>query len=51
MSIYILLGPEEGEKQNWLDREKKRMGSRCLIHPALIEELTEMLGEENVVLK
>lgn len=25
MSIYILLGPEEGEKQNWLDREKKRI--------------------------
>lgn len=25
MSIYILLGPEEGEKQNWLDRERKRI--------------------------
>lgn len=27
MSIYFLLGPEDGEKQLWLDREKKRIVS------------------------
>ena len=31
--------------------EKKRMGCRCLIHEALVEELRELLGEENVVVK
>lgn len=25
MSIYILLGPEDGEKQNWLERERKKV--------------------------
>ncbi len=30
---------------------KKRVGARCVIHPALIEELYDMLGPENVVVK
>ena len=30
---------------------KKRLGARCVIHPALVEELREMLGPENVVIK
>ncbi len=30
---------------------KKRLGSRCEIHPALLKDLTERLGEENVVVK
>ena len=30
---------------------KKRVGSRCQIHPALLEDLRTRLGEENVVLK
>ena len=29
----------------------KRMGAQCVIHPALLRELGEMLGEENVVVK
>ena len=30
---------------------KKRVGSRCQIHPALLEDLRARLGEENVVVK
>ena len=30
---------------------KKRVGSRCQIHPALLADLKERLGEENVVVK
>ena len=30
---------------------KKNLGAKCIIHPALITELKEMLGEENVVVK
>ncbi|MCD8321497.1 MAG: DNA polymerase III subunit alpha [Oscillospiraceae bacterium] len=30
---------------------KKRLGARCLIHPALVEELQERFGAENVVVK
>ena len=29
----------------------KRLGADCLIHAALLRELREMLGEENVVVK
>ena len=35
----------------WCEREKKRIGARCLFHQALLDELKETLGEENVVLK
>jgi len=30
---------------------KKSLGTKCLIHEALIKELREMLGAENVVVK
>ncbi|MGM9614861.1 MAG: DNA polymerase III subunit alpha [Oscillospiraceae bacterium] len=30
---------------------KKRLGARCVIHPALVEELREMLGADNVVIQ
>ena len=30
---------------------KKRAAARCVIHPALVEELRDMLGAENVVVK
>ena len=30
---------------------KKRVGARCVIHPALVQELKEMLGEDSVVVK
>ncbi|MCD8331276.1 MAG: hypothetical protein LUB63_01915, partial [Oscillospiraceae bacterium] len=29
----------------------KRLGTRCQLHPALIEDMRERLGEENVVVK
>ena len=35
----------------WCEEEKKRIGASCLIHAALVSELQELLGEENVVLK
>ena len=35
----------------YCEKEKKRIGAPCLIHEALVEELTERLGKENVVVK
>ena len=29
----------------------KRLGAECVIHPALLRELREMLGSQNVVVK
>ena len=35
----------------YCEKEKKRIGASCVIHDALVAELKEMLGEENVVVK
>ena len=51
--IELLLTMFPGSQQLviWCEREKKRIGARCLIHEGLVLELQEMLGKENVVLK
>ena len=51
--IELILKMFPGQQQMilWCEKEKKRIGARCLIHEALILELQEMLGKENVVLK
>ena len=51
--VRLALSFFPGESQGVLYFEdcKKRIGSRCLIHPALIQDLTERLGQENVVVK
>ena len=35
----------------YFEDSRKKMGARCVIHPALVEELQELLGPENVVVK
>ncbi len=35
----------------YFEDTKRRLGARCVIHPALVEELKELLGPENVVVK
>ena len=51
--IKLVLSFFPGENQIILYFEdcKRRVGSRCLIHPALVAELKERLGPENVVVK
>ena len=43
--------PGESQVKIYFEDCKQLIGSRCEIHPALIQELTERLGEENVVVK
>ena len=35
----------------YLEREKRRIGAKCLIHPSLIAELKELCGDANVFLE
>ncbi len=51
IELILTMFPGDQQMIIWCEREKKRIGAKCLIHKALIEELKEMLGEENVVLK
>ena len=43
--------PGESQVVLYFEDCKKRVGSRCEINPALVKDLTERLGEENVVVK
>ena len=43
--------PGESQVILYFEDCKKRVGSRCQIHPALLADLRERLGEENVVVK
>ena len=35
----------------YCEKEKKRIGTRCIVHDALLAELRELCGDKNVVLK
>ena len=43
--------PGTQEVKLYFEDCKKLLGSRCEIHPALVQELTERLGQENVVVQ
>ena len=43
--------PGESQVILYFEDCKKRVGSRCQIHPALVSDLRERLGEANVVIK
>ena len=51
ISLILTMFPGEGQMIIWCEKEKKRIGARCLIHESLIAELKELLGDENVVMK
>ena len=43
--------PGESQVVLYFEDSKRRVGSRCEIHPSLLADLRERLGEENVVVK
>ena len=51
LELVLEMFPGDGQMIIWCEKEKKRIGARCLFHQALLDELKETLGEENVVLK
>lgn len=51
LELLLTMFPGQDQMVIWLENEKKRIGARCRLHPALEQELRELLGEENVVLK
>ena len=46
-----ILFPGHQQAVLYLSDTGRRLGARCQLHPALLDELRELLGEENVVLK
>ena len=49
--LFLKMFPGEQQMVIYCEKEKKRIGASCLIHEALVDELTERLGKENVVVK
>ena len=51
--IELILKMFPGQQQLiiYLEREKRRVGARCLIHPSLVAELNELCGSPNVFLE
>ena len=51
LELILNMFPGEERLVVWCQKENKRIGTKCLIHEALVQELREMLGEENVIIK
>ena len=48
--LFVLF-PGQQAAVLYLADSKRRLGARCQIHPAMVQELRELLGEENVVVQ
>ena len=51
ISLILTMFPGSDSLVIWCEKERKRLGARCLLHEGLLLELGELLGKENVVLK
>jgi DNA polymerase-3 subunit alpha len=49
--LILVMFPGNEQMVLYFEDTKKRRGARCVIHEALVDELKEMLGDENVVVK
>ena len=51
MKNLFTLFPGENQAVLYFADTKRRLGTKCLLHEALIQELEALLGKENVVVK
>ena len=51
IELILTMFPGTQQMRIYCQKEKKRIGAQCVIHEALVDELKEMLGSENVVIK
>ena len=51
IELILTMFPGSQQLIIYCEQEKKKLAARCQIHELLIEELREMLGEANVVVK
>ena len=51
IELVLTMFPGTQQMIIYCEREKKRIGAKCVIHPSLIAELKELCGDKNVVVK
>jgi len=51
LKLILIMFPGTEQMVVYFEDTKKRVGTKCVIHRALVKELKEMLGDENVVIR
>ena len=51
LELLLTMFPGKEPLVIWCEAERKKLAARCDIHPSLLRELREMLGEDCVVVK
>ena len=51
IELVLKMFPGSEQLVIWCEKEQKRIGARCAIHEVLLEELQEVCGGDNVVIK
>ena len=51
MTALLSFFPGESQAVLYFADTQRKLGARCLLHDALIQELEERMGKENVVVK
>ena len=51
IELILTMFPGQQQLIIYLEREKRRIGAKCLIHPSLVAELRELCGDANVFLE
>ncbi len=51
LELVLKMFPGSDQMVIWCEREQKRIGARCQLHEVLLDELREVFGPDNVVLK
>ena len=51
LKLILVMFPGNDQMVLYFEDTKKKRGARCVIHDALLQELCEMFGKDNVVVK
>jgi DNA polymerase-3 subunit alpha len=51
IELILEMFPGDDQMIVYLEDAKRKLGHDCVLHPALIQELRELLGDENVIVK
>ena len=51
LELVLKMFPGSDQMVIWCEREQKRIGAKCQLHEVLLDELREVFGEDNVVVK
>jgi len=51
VELVLSMFPGDGQAVLYFEDAQRRLGTPCVIHPALVEEMKQLLGPDRVVVK